>query len=363
MDRRRRYDRTLGIALGLVALAGAARAEEGQKTIQTSRGVRIDLRFDPARASDEEILAALEEAARNLRRPPPLPDVPVAAAEAAVTPPPDVFPAPDAAPAPIDGLFALPCGDLLVTGGPHTLLWRPPLANQREPRMALKMTSLENDTTTSTIDTAVGATFPVFRFGWADGGGGRLQQDVFAVVFSRFRRNSELVATDFRFGVPLTYARGPWHAKLAYEHTSTHDGDDNLLRSGRPREQLVRDDLVVGLGRYFGERWRVYGQAGYAMSMSAEKEEPFRYDWGVEWQGRSPTGFVGRPFAAFDMDLRGEQGYEPNVTAQVGWYWGQPGGRLSACRLALEFYDGKSPFGGFLQTREQWYGFNVSVDY
>ncbi len=364
--------RYLLIVAGLVGLRGAAPGKDpenppaptGRRTIQTARGVQIDLRFDPARASDEEILAALEEAAQALRRPVPPPPCPVPAAGEPETAPVAVLVEPPvpADAASVDGLYGMWWRGVLITTGPSSLLWQPPLANQHEPRMAVKLTTLEYDKSKNIIDTSIGATFGFLRFSGEEPSGLVVQQDFFAVARTRFAHLGYQVAADYSFGFPLTAAWGPWHGKFGFEHTSTHQGDRDLLKFGR-RDQLVRNELVLGAGRFLGDQWRVYGVAGYAVSLSAARKVPSRYDWGVEWYGRGPTGFCGRPFAAFDMDLRGEQGYEPGVTAQVGWYWGQMGRRMGALRTVLEYYDGKSPFGGFQREREHWFGVGLAVDY
>jgi len=39
------------------------------------------------------------------------------------------------------------------------------------------------------------------------------------------------MATDFRFGVPLTYGEGPWRTKFGFYHLSSHVGDEYLLKN------------------------------------------------------------------------------------------------------------------------------------
>ena len=53
------------------------------------------------------------------------------------------------------------------------------------------------------------------------------------------------------------------------------------------------------------------------------------------------------------MDLRSYQGYRLNNTLQVGWQWV---GHGRSVRLALEVYDGKSPYGQFYKDNEHWTG-------
>ena len=88
---------------------------------------------------------------------------------------------------------------------------------------------------------------------------------------------------------------------------------------------------------------------------------------GIEWTP-PPLGLrQGGPYAAFDMDLRSEQQYCPNVTAQLGWRW--PVGsraadhRSSCARLAAEYYNGKSPYGRFLEDQETWWALTAAYDW
>src|SRR5262249_11726895 len=89
------------------------------------------------------------------------------------------------------------------TGFPNTLLWTPPLAATPEPRTQGLITSLDNATTQQTVDPAIGLTAGLLRFTPPDSDFA-VQFDAFAVVFSRFSRWNDLVATDFRVGLPVT---------------------------------------------------------------------------------------------------------------------------------------------------------------
>jgi len=108
--------------------------------------------------------------------------------------------------------------------------------------------------------------------------------------------------------------------------------------------------------RFFGDAVRVYGQFGYSFTPSETLvgKTPARYDWGVEYSPRAPHR--GCPFAAFDMDLRAEQDFCPNVTVQTGWQWKTSENRRSSARLGVEYYNGRSPFGQFYDQTESWWG-------
>jgi hypothetical protein len=346
------------------SLAAQQAPGEGRRvTVRLPSGAQVDVLSRDG--TEQGVLQALEEAARQLRaekgeapaRAAPAPALPASSPEGPLPVPaaPLEEVVHDGHPEPANRCIFLPL----------TLLWTPPLASQREPRSYLKATSLENDNTFDNVDTAIGVTFPVLRWGRDEVTPQGLQLDFFAVVFSRWSNLRDSVGVDYRFGVPLTFACGPWSGRIAYEHTSTHLGDELAERTGRKKVSSNRDEVVVGLAYSFWDSVRIYGQVGYALGLSSpgNDERRDRYDWGIEWIGREVCHWIGgRPFAAFDMDLRGDQDYTANVTTQIGWRWSNSIHR-PALRLALEYYDGRSPYGQFLLDRENWFGVGIMVDY
>ena len=241
--------------------------------------------------------------------------------------------------------------ELCYVSLPKSQLWEVPLANQREPRMYGKFTTQDDQ---STIDTAIGVQFGISRLTSGDRPNEGLQLGAMAAVFTRFNEKRVLVTNDYRVGIPLTWAKGPWQAKLAYEHTSCHLGDDYIKATGNMPIGHVRDEMVLGLSRRFLDQLRLYGQFGYSFATSSSIQgKNDRYDWGLEWSRERECGICGQPFAAFDMDLRSDQEYEPNMTVQLGWQWKQMQTRRGV-RVAVEYYKGKSPFGQFYLNDEDW---------
>ena len=201
-----------------------------------------------------------------------------------------------------------------ITGLPNNLLWEPPFAIKREPRMLVLPTSLDNFAETWTLDTSIGTTVGLWRFEPV-GRDAAYQVDVFGVVHSRLTPD-DLVASDYRFGIPLTARRGPWHFKFAYEHTSSHLGDDFIRnRPPFPLGEYIRDEAVFGVGRWFAERLRVYGQVAYAFDMTypqpvVDDDVRWRFDAGFEWYCPQPTGWKGTPFVALNIDSRGDSDFQ-----------------------------------------------------
>jgi len=243
---------------------------------------------------------------------------------------------------------------------PATLLWKPPIANLREPQF---YGIFHNMGSKSYIDTAIGAQFGLGRIapvGRSDPSkqleNEGIQLDVFGAVFTRFDPKRFLTAADYRAGIPLTYKKGPWSTKLSYEHTSTHIGDEYSQAYHVKQKPLVLDEVVYGLSRYFGDHLRLYGQIGYAFNTAKETNanNRTRFDWGLSYTNYYDTGPTGRPFAAYDMDIRSYQSYTPNNSFQIGWQWVNHG---RSVRLAVQVYEGRSMYGQFYTHNESWVGF------
>ena len=71
----------------------------------------------------------------------------------------------------------------------------------------------------------------------------------------------------------------------------------------------------------------------------------------------------GTPFAAANVEYRGDQNFHPNYTIQAGWLWRNPTQRLGNVRVFVERYDGRSPFGQNIALREQFTSVGFGFDY
>jgi hypothetical protein len=242
---------------------------------------------------------------------------------------------------------------------PDSLLWEVPWANLREPRMYATFNNALRRSTT--IDTDIGAEWGIFRLA-ADKPHEGFQFDMLAAVFTRFDKGG-LMAADYRVGAPLTYAKDGWEAKVGYEHTSAHFGDKFIDHNPNfPRRSFTRDEIVTGLAYRFWDQLRVYGQIGYAFGKRRPPGGDERYDAGLEWTYPLFSHCPVQPFVALDLDFRPEQNYVTNRTIQVGTRWADPRTRR-AIRLALEYYDGRDPFGAFVRRNENWVGASILLDW
>ncbi len=255
----------------------------------------------------------------------------------------------------------------LISAFPNTLIWEPPLAVLKDPRMRASVSNLVNYKGNWSLDTWIGGTQGLFRIEPL-GGDTAFQIDIFGLVQTRLTPD-DLIAADYRYGIPLSFRWGWWHGKIGYEHTSAHIGDEFLKKfPGTTIPSYSKDEIVLGFGRSITDNWRVYGHLGYALQMTIPGVEnsastQTRYDIGTEWYLREACGPSGTPFAACNFEWRGDQGYETNITLQAGWMWRNPYSRLGQFRVFVEHYKGRSMYGQFSLNTESYTSVGLAFDY
>ena len=247
---------------------------------------------------------------------------------------------------------------------PRTLLWELPLANHLQPRMYMVATSLDNAFTHTTLDTAIGGEAGIIRYGTEDRARPSIQIDFFAMVLSRWAAYEEAVESDYRVGLPLTFACGNWEGRMAYEHTSTHLGDQLIEITGRRWVGHIRDEAVFGLSYTFLEQIRLYGLYGYSVKTSPViGNRRHRFDWGVEWSKQAHDRLERPTLRRLRHGNSRRSGLRPQHDLANRLAMENLESRASSLRVALELYNGNSPFGQFFTYHEQWIGAGVYLDF
>lgn len=246
---------------------------------------------------------------------------------------------------------------------PTDLLWTPPFASKREPRMQGVATTLDTYADPWALDVSIGASHGLLRVARPELDH-TFQMDFFAVVHTRLSPE-DLIANDYRFGLPLTFRSGLTTYKVAYEHTSAHVGDEGMESGGLTTIHYAKDELVFGLDHWFADVFRPYGQVSWAMwqDLPDDKVSPFRFDVGCEVYDRTNLSWRGVPFLALHADFRGELEHRGNLNVQAGWLWRAPGQPQVRGRLFAEYYHGRSPYGQFMASAENFLSGGIAYDY
>lgn len=175
------------------------------------------------------------------------------------------------------------------------------------------------------------------------------------------RRERDLIASDFRFGVPLTYGRGSYQTKFAYYHLSSHLGDEFMVRHATlERRNYSRDVIVWGHSYFLTADVRVYGEAGWAFTYDGGTE-PWEFQVGIDYSPAKLTGQRGSPFVAINGHLRQEFDFGGNIVVQTGWQWRGYSGHLF--RIGMHYFQGMSDQWELFDQFEDKLGFGVWYDF
>ncbi|MBN2022310.1 MAG: DUF1207 domain-containing protein [Pirellulales bacterium] len=245
---------------------------------------------------------------------------------------------------------------------PEGLLYKSYLAGVKESRFAAQWAHERNEGWI--WDIALGGRVGVLRYGTegpVDPEGWQIDMEGAGLPRLDLGSEMDLVACDYRFGVPITYARGQHQTKFGYYHLSSHLGDEWMIRHpGLARINYGRDALVLGHSINVGEAVRVYAEAAWAFQ-TGEGTEPWEFQFGAEYSPRRPTGLRPAPFLAINGHLREEVDFGGNVTVQAGWQWRGATGHLF--RMGLHYFTGMSDQFEFHNRYESKIGLGIWYDY
>lgn len=245
---------------------------------------------------------------------------------------------------------------------PDGLIYRSYLAGMKESRFA-SMWVKEKDHGWL-WDVALGGRVAILRYGTNNcyqPEGWELDIEGAGLPRLDLENDRDLMSSDFRFGVPLTYGTKQWQYKFAYYHLSSHLGDEHMIRTGDTRINYVRDSLVLGVSYQWTDTIRLYGEAAWAF-YTGEKTKPWEFQFGAEYSPLYPSGGLhGAPFFAINGHLREEVDYGGNVTVQTGWQWRGPSNHLF--RMGLQYFAGMSEQYEFYDDYESKIGLGLWYDY
>lgn len=264
------------------------------------------------------------------------------------------------------GDYCNSCGAWGWTVLPEGLIYHSYQAGPRESRISLH--AMHNETrplrSESLWDATLGGRRGILRFGNHDPAnpvGWQLDIEGAAMVRLNIDEERDLDASDFRFGVPLTYTDGGKVSyKFGYYHLSSHLGDELIARTGASRINYVRDAIIMGASYQATPYLRLYGETAYAF-FTAGGAEPWEFQFGAEYSRPGTTGVYGTPFVATNAHLREETDFSGDWTLQTGWLWRNDIG--NTLRLGLHYMNGKSTLYQFFARNEEQIGFGIWYDY
>lgn len=211
----------------------------------------------------------------------------------------------------------------------------------------------------------IGDGLPLLRVGGPRAGDG-LQVGLEAAVFAQFdldSRSDDLLNADYTVGIPVTFRRAGFSARLRLYHQSSHLGDELLLRADGEivRQNLSFESVELILSQEVGPL-RVYAGGEHLLDRNPTALDPRVVHAGAELRAGPDRG--ARLVVAADVKSSEQQQWKPawsgRAGVEVAW-WRSPGHPPRVWSLLAEYYDGPSPYGQFFLESTRYAGVGLHL--
>jgi len=193
-------------------------------------------------------------------------------------------------------------------------------------------------------------------------------------VFSRFNMDTpstELINTDFVVGLPVTWRKGSWSARVRYYHQSSHVGDEYLLsRPGFNRLNFSVEEADAILS-YDYRQTRFYAGSGVLLHREPASLDRHKVQWGFEARGPSiaspfigiiSEGLIVTPVVAVDCKSFEALHWVVNANVVGGLEWSRPES-LRRFRIMVNYYHGFNPYGQFIAQKIETVGAEIYLSF
>ena len=188
-----------------------------------------------------------------------------------------------------------------------------------------------------------------------------------AGVFSIFDLDApsfDLVNSDFSAGLHAAYRIGDLSTFLRVLHQSSHLGDEFLLRNRIDRINLSFEGLDLKLSYTLFDWLRLYGGGAYLFHRDPSALKPWSTQGGFELQ--TPGKFwldSARFVTALDLQNREENKWSTEISVRGGLQFERPQRFGRKISLLVEYYKGHSPNGQFFNTKVEYFGPGLHLDF
>ena len=242
-------------------------------------------------------------------------------------------------------------------------LFEPLVADPRWPRFSMGYRYFTDDAK-NVASATFGETIALYR---ARGTGGFGEVGFQAGVFSIFdldAPSSDLVNSDFFAALQATYRTDAFSSMFRIFHQSSHLGDEFLLRNRVNRVNLSFEGVDLKLSYRPLDWLRLYGGGGYLFDLDPPGIKPWTTQAGIELQTpwrfwKDSTRFV----TALDLQNRQENSWGTEISVRGGFQFERPLSFMRRISLLFEYYNGHSPNGQFFDTKIEYFGPGLHLDF
>lgn len=250
---------------------------------------------------------------------------------------------------------------------PRRELFQSLIADPRWPHFsAAYQYYIDNRRLSSVAAVSFGEQFPLLQYDLGEHGA--LQLGLQASVFAIFDLDSDsfdLINADYFVALPLSYATGNFSVMGRILHQSSHLGDELLLSEDIERVNLSYEAFDVLLSYETEIGLRSYGGASYIFDADPADLGRWGLQGGLEYVGPAfdmGIGIPARPVAAVDLQLHEEGGWQPNVAPVAGVQLGNWRGGQRNLRILVQYFNGDSVNGQFLDQHIQYIGLGAQLN-
>ena len=262
-------------------------------------------------------------------------------------------------------MFLLAAGVANAEVFPVGDVFRPLVADPAAPRTFVSVLSLHTETDRLTIASlGTGVNFGLYRRP-GERAGEAWQVSIFGAVFSQFNLDAsadDLINTDYRIGVPVTYKRGNVSARAALWHQSSHLGDELILHGNAPERvdlSIESVDFVIAWER---SGWRPYA-GGFYLIRGPEGVHRNGGHAGIDYASHANILGGARLVGGLDLKWFEETDWRVGASFKVGLQFGRHDPERRGITVLAELYDGFSPFGQFYRDDVTAYGLALQFDF
>jgi hypothetical protein len=240
-------------------------------------------------------------------------------------------------------------------------LFRPFIADPRQPTYSIGWRFNDNALAKNVIDVSYYDSFPIY--GWCNYliCGDKMQIDLEGclwAVFDPCSHTTPLMNADYYVAIPVTYAYKQWSARIRVFHVSSHVGDEFLLENpGFDRRNPSAEYLDGFISYYLTDDIRLYGGLGWVMQQDDSfYVGNFYAEGGVEARicplGRCDrwNRIYGVPFIAMYFRQWKNFRHHIDATYALGYEVGKTNGLERRLRIYLAYHDGYSVEGQWSRT-------------
>ncbi len=177
-------------------------------------------------------------------------------------------------------------------------------------------------------------------------------------IDTRNNRGGALINTDFMIGGELVKNTKKGNLRLKYSHRSTHLGDEFIIDNPFYRDNRLNLSYeTLDLLAYRNlNHWGIYAGGSAIVRSEPGSLDKFQVQAGVQFRGRHFRWF--NPVFGLDVKSWQATNWHANISMKAGveytGFFDRP------LQLLLEYYDGKSPYGQFINDDLSFLGLSIN---